>query len=75
MLDTIVKNHPEYNVTAFLRNEPSNFKKLYPDIKVVRGDYDSTEILSDAASKADVVIRESHHHRPIVPSDIGVRSS
>ena len=59
MLDTIVKQHPEYDVTVLLRNEPETFRQVYPDVHVLHGDYDSSELLSEAASKADVVVRTS----------------
>lgn len=65
MLDSIVKQHPEYDVTALLRNEPANFKSLYPDVHVVKGHYDSTDVLTEAASKADVVVRKSDHARTV----------
>ncbi|KAK4613734.1 hypothetical protein CLAFUW4_09412 [Fulvia fulva] len=38
VLDTLVKLHPEYDIAALLRNPPSSFATLYPDVKVVRGD-------------------------------------
>lgn len=57
VLDTVVNAHPDYDITALLRNEPASFKEKYPNVKVVKGDYDSTDILTEAASKAEVVIR------------------
>lgn len=51
--------HPEYDVTVLLRNVPENFETLYPNVKIVKGDYDSVEVLAGAASKADVVVRKS----------------
>ena len=58
MLDTVVKQHPEYKVTVLLRKVPDGFNKLYPNVEVVRGDYDSFDVIADAASKADIAIRE-----------------
>lgn len=58
VLDTIVKKHPEYEITALLRNPPEDFAKTYPKVKVVRGDYDNADVLSEEASKADVVVRK-----------------
>ncbi|KAK4498257.1 hypothetical protein PRZ48_010914 [Zasmidium cellare] len=60
VLDTIVKKHPEYEITALLRSEPEDFAKTYPNVKVVRGDYDSADVLSEAASKADVVVHNGN---------------
>ncbi|KAK5169040.1 uncharacterized protein LTR77_006349 [Saxophila tyrrhenica] len=65
VLDTIVKTHPEYDVTALLRNVPSNFSTRYPNVHIVKGDYDSTDIISDAASKAEIVVHNGNSdHQP-----------
>lgn len=45
-------------MTALLRNEPANFQSLYPNVRVVKGDYDSAETLSAEAGKAAVIVRE-----------------
>ncbi|RAL63721.1 hypothetical protein DID88_003368 [Monilinia fructigena] len=60
VLDTIAKAHPEYEISALLRSIPSNFASLYPKIKIVKGDYDSVDIISAAASEADVVIHNGN---------------
>ncbi|KAA8567039.1 hypothetical protein EYC84_010123 [Monilinia fructicola] len=60
VLDTIAKAHPEYELTALLRSIPSNFASLYPKIKIVKGDYDSVDIISAAASEADIVIHNGN---------------
>ena len=57
VLDTIVRSHPEYNVTVLLRKIPPNFTNLYPNVKIIHGDYDSTDVLSNAAANAHVVVR------------------
>jgi hypothetical protein len=57
VLHTIVTAHPEYEVSALLRNVPDKFSTVYPNVKVVKGDYDSFEILAKAASEADIVVR------------------
>ncbi|KAK5732235.1 hypothetical protein LTR17_010681 [Elasticomyces elasticus] len=67
VLDTIVKQHPEYHVTVLLRNVPEKFSKLYPDVKVVRGDYDSTDLISETAARASVVIHcGNSDHEPSI---------
>jgi nucleoside-diphosphate-sugar epimerase len=53
----VVKTHPDYQVTALLRNVPADFSKRYPNVTIVKGDYDSTDIISKAASEAEVVVR------------------
>jgi hypothetical protein len=33
-------------------------------VKIVKGDYDSSDIISDAASNADIVVRKKQFYRP-----------
>ncbi|KAK5712105.1 hypothetical protein LTR15_012174 [Elasticomyces elasticus] len=67
VLDTVVKQHPEYEVTVLLRNVPEKFSKLYPAVKVVRGDYDSTDLISETAAKANIVIHcGNSDHEPSI---------
>ncbi|KAH7130259.1 NAD(P)-binding protein [Dendryphion nanum] len=56
VLHTIATTHPEYALTALLRTIPPTFSTQYPNIEIVKGDYDSFDILADAASKVDIVI-------------------
>lgn len=60
MLHTLVTAHPEYDITVLLRKTPDAFTSTYPNIKIVKGDYDSADILSEQASKADIVVRTFH---------------
>jgi len=55
----VVSKHPEYEVTALLRNVPDGFASRYPNIHIVKGDYDSADVISNAASQANVVVRKS----------------
>ncbi|KAF2634472.1 NAD(P)-binding protein [Massarina eburnea CBS 473.64] len=65
VLHTIVTTHPEYEVTALLRNVPDAFSSTYPKVRIVKGDYDSTDLLSEEASKADVVVHNGDSdHEP-----------
>jgi nucleoside-diphosphate-sugar epimerase len=57
VFDTIVNAHPEYDITVLLRNVPADFEQRYPKVKIVKGDYDSFDTISDAASKANIVVR------------------
>ncbi|KAJ7775103.1 nucleoside-diphosphate-sugar epimerase [Mycena metata] len=56
VLAAITKAHPEYDVTAILRKVSQNYVDAYPRVKTIVGDYDSADILADAASKSDIVI-------------------
>ncbi|KAF2144826.1 uncharacterized protein K452DRAFT_245996 [Aplosporella prunicola CBS 121167] len=67
VLDTLVSRHPEYDITVLLRNPPAGFADRYPAVKVIRGDYDSTDILTQAASDADVVVHSGDSdHEPSI---------
>ena len=71
VLDMLVKQHPEYEITALLRNAPVNFATIYPNVEVVRGDYDGWEVIVHAASEAHVVVRKFRSH----DTRLGSRSS
>ncbi|KAF2731996.1 NAD(P)-binding protein [Polyplosphaeria fusca] len=65
VLDTIVRAHPEYHVSALLRKVPEAFSSTYPNVQVVSGDYDSWDVLEKAASEADVVVHNGDSdHEP-----------
>ncbi|KAK3112155.1 hypothetical protein LTR53_011858 [Teratosphaeriaceae sp. CCFEE 6253] len=56
VLDTLVQQHPEYDITVLLRSEPTKFRQRYPNVQIVRGDYDGGDVLSEQACKAEIVI-------------------
>ncbi|KAK0744877.1 hypothetical protein B0T21DRAFT_280338 [Apiosordaria backusii] len=60
VLDAIVRQHPEYNITVLLRNIPENFTSKYPGVKIAQGDFDNTALIADTAAEADIVIRSKH---------------
>ncbi|KAF2485559.1 NAD(P)-binding protein [Neohortaea acidophila] len=65
VFDTIVTHHPEYEVTVLLRNVPQDFSSRYPKVKIIKGDYDSHDILAAATSNADVVVHNGNSdHEP-----------
>ncbi|KAK5044547.1 hypothetical protein LTR84_010671 [Exophiala bonariae] len=51
------RRHPEYQITAFVRTTPRNFANLYPDVTLIHGTWDDREVLTAAATEADVVIQ------------------
>ncbi|KAJ9648559.1 hypothetical protein H2199_001414 [Coniosporium tulheliwenetii] len=70
-LTTIVAAHPEYEITALVRDEEKAAKvsRVLPSVKIVIGDLDSAEILEREAAKADVVCNwASADHLPSVQS-------
>lgn len=53
----IVEAHPDWDITAIVRNSDKGAKvaQQYPKVHLVYGDLDSTELLEEEASKADIV--------------------
>jgi nucleoside-diphosphate-sugar epimerase len=58
VLDTLVRQRPNYSITALLRKVPAQFAEKYPDVKIVIGDYDDFEFIAKNAAEADIVVRE-----------------
>ncbi|KAJ7124606.1 NAD(P)-binding protein [Mycena crocata] len=56
VLAAITTAHPSYHVTAVLRKVPQSYVEAYPQVKTIIGDFDSAEILAQAASENDIVI-------------------
>ncbi|KAF2631304.1 NAD(P)-binding protein [Macroventuria anomochaeta] len=56
VLHTIATSHPDWSITVLLRRVPPNFTSSYPNIKIVNGDYDSTDLISSAAKEANIVV-------------------
>ena len=55
----LVQKHPQYDITVLLRNLPANFSSQYPNVKVIQGDFDNYEAISNAAAEADAAIRKN----------------
>lgn len=56
VLHTIATTHPDWLLTVLLRSTPTNFTLTYPRIKIINGDYDSADLISSAASEANIVV-------------------
>jgi nucleoside-diphosphate-sugar epimerase len=56
VLHTISTTHPEYSITVLLRRVPEKFTTCYPNITIIKGDYDSASLLTQHASASDIVI-------------------
>jgi hypothetical protein len=58
-LYAIVKAHPEYEITALVRNPDKGAQVAvdYPKVKLVYGDLDSSDLLEEESKKADIVCR------------------
>ena len=65
-LFTIANAHPEYELTALVRNSDRGalVASQYPKIRLVYGDLESADLIREEAQKADIVLSEyRHHHR------------
>ena len=58
VLDALVTRHPEYSITALLRTVPDGFAARYPNVRIVRGSFDDTQLIADTAAKNDIIIRK-----------------
>ena len=61
ILHTLQQSHPEYDVTALIRDQEKANKvtAAFPKIRVVLADLDNVDIIEEESRKANVVIRES----------------
>lgn len=57
VLEDVVKAYPALELTALLRSTPAEFTSRYPRIKVVKGDFDASDVIEKAAYEADIVLR------------------
>ena len=60
VLDTLATAHPEYEITVLLRNVPAAFEKTYPNVKILKGDYDAKDTITEAASNANIVVHNGN---------------
>lgn len=58
-LDTVYKGHPDYEYSVLVRDEErgKSIKAKYPDVKLLHGSLEDSDIVRDAALDADIVIR------------------
>lgn len=58
-LASVVAKHPEYTVVGLVRNEEKKQQILakLPSVKLVIGDLDSSDLLTEEAKTADVILR------------------
>lgn len=56
----LYSKHPDYEYAALVRTQEKAdiVKKVFPNVRIVLGGNDDSEILKEEAAKADVVLRE-----------------
>lgn len=52
----LLKHHPEYEITAYVRKTPEGFASRFPNVKLVHGTWDDSDTLRKAAAENDVTI-------------------
>lgn len=64
----LYNKHPEYSYTALVRTaeKRKSVTDKFPKVKTVQGDNDSSDLLKEEASKADIVIREFYFFRLVI---------
>lgn len=68
VLSLLAKSHPEYAVTALVRDSAKGkiITGAFSKVEVVEGDLDDAETLTREASNADVVVRAYFESNPHV---------
>ncbi|OCK84020.1 NAD dependent epimerase/dehydratase family protein [Lepidopterella palustris CBS 459.81] len=58
--------YPSYSITALVRNSTkgATLASIYPSVRLVYGDLDSTDLLTTEASNADIVLHCAHADHP-----------
>ncbi|RFU28296.1 hypothetical protein B7463_g8034, partial [Scytalidium lignicola] len=56
VLEGIIKKYEDLEITALLRSPTPEFKRRYPKVQIVVGDFDSFDVIAKAANAADIVI-------------------
>ncbi|KAI9832794.1 MAG: hypothetical protein M1819_004014 [Sarea resinae] len=68
VLHSITQAHPDYDITAFVRNSDKGavVAAQYPKVRLVYGELDKVDTLEEEAKKADIVLHfaDSSDHEP-----------
>lgn len=64
ILAELIIKYPAYNYRALVRSQDSGQKieKAYPNVTIVYGSLDDSELLTNESSKADIIIRKELAH-------------
>jgi hypothetical protein len=58
VLESVVKAFPSLQITALLRSTSDEFTSRYPQVRIIKGDFDAFELIEKAAHEADIVLRK-----------------
>ncbi|KAL6897425.1 hypothetical protein GGI43DRAFT_409096 [Trichoderma evansii] len=64
VLNKLVETHPNFQITALMRNATSDFISRYPNVSVVQGTFDDFQVIENAAQDADIVIHTGDIDHP-----------
>jgi nucleoside-diphosphate-sugar epimerase len=64
VLNKIIETYPQVEISALLRAPSDEFVSRYPKVAIVKGTFDDSDIIANAAQNADIVIRK--HETPDV---------
>lgn len=59
VLHELARSHPDYEITALLRDEKKakTIQEAYPKVRIVIGDLDNEALIEQEAAKASIVLR------------------
>jgi uncharacterized protein YbjT (DUF2867 family) len=59
-LHVITKAHPDWEITALVRNSSKGAKvaSQYPSVRLVYGDLECTDLIAEEAKNADIIYRK-----------------
>ena len=62
VLHAIIKNHPDLEITALVRNSDKGAKvaSQYPKVRLVYGDLNNSELLTTEASTSDIIVHTAN---------------
>lgn len=60
ILFTLLHAHPEYEISALVRDSKKGeiITKAYPNVRIVLGELESASLIEDEVAKADIIVRE-----------------
>ncbi|KAF3934953.1 hypothetical protein ABW19_dt0208550 [Dactylella cylindrospora] len=55
--ELLIPKHPEYEITALVRNEKQadQIETVYPNVRTILGDLDSSDLIKEESAKSDIV--------------------
>lgn len=63
ILSELIAKYPEHKYRVLVRSEANGQKiqKIFPDVAVIFGNLDDSELLTRESAAADIIIRKEHY--------------